>query len=91
MQNGKNGKNPLRLPIANTSTNQYEKDMAVYAVRDAVGRLENIQKLAAPWINSLKVHASALPLAEFTGVIAVCEVQGLAATALGEPWRPWSA
>jgi len=30
--------------------NQYEKDMAVYAVRDAVGRLENIQKLAAPWI-----------------------------------------
>jgi len=31
-----------------TSTNQYEKDMAVYAVRDAVGRLENIQKLAAP-------------------------------------------
>ena len=34
--------------------NQYEKDMAVYAVRDAVGRLENMQKLAAPWINSLK-------------------------------------
>jgi len=49
--------------------NQYEKDMAVYAVRDAVGRLENIQKLAAPWMNSLKVHAAALPLAEFTGVI----------------------
>jgi toluene monooxygenase system protein A len=42
--------------------NQYEKDMAVYAVRDAVGRLENIQKLAAPWMNSLKVHAAALPL-----------------------------
>jgi len=49
--------------------NQYEKDMAVYAVRDAVGRLENIQKLAAPWMNSLKVHAAALPLAEFTGVV----------------------
>ena len=32
--------------------NQYEKDMAVYAVRDAVGRIENIQKLAAPWIKS---------------------------------------
>ena len=43
--------------------------MAVYAVRDAVGRLENIQKLAAPWINSLKVHAAALALAEFTAVI----------------------
>jgi toluene monooxygenase system protein A len=49
--------------------NQYEKDMAVYAVRDAVGRLENIQKLATPWMNSLKIHAAALPLAEFTGVI----------------------
>jgi|HubBroStandDraft_3_1064219.scaffolds.fasta_scaffold05638_4 hypothetical protein len=32
--------------------NQYEKDMAVYAVRDAGGRIENIQKLAAPWIKS---------------------------------------
>ena len=42
--------------------NQYEKDMAVYAVCDAVGRVENIQKLAAPWLNSLKVHAAALPL-----------------------------
>ena len=49
--------------------NQYEKDMAVYAVRDAVGRIENVQKLATPWMNSLKVHAAALPLAEFTGVI----------------------
>lgn len=49
--------------------NQHEKDMAVYAVRDAVGRLENVQNLATPWINGLKVHAAALPLAEFTGTI----------------------
>ena len=41
--------------------------MAVYAVHDAVGRLENVQSLATPWINGLKVHAAALPLAEFTG------------------------
>jgi len=34
---------------------------------DAVGRIENVQKLALPWLNSLKVHAAALPLAEFTG------------------------
>ena len=32
--------------------NQYEKEMAVYAVRDAGGRIENIQKLAAPSIKS---------------------------------------
>jgi toluene monooxygenase system protein A len=43
--------------------------MAVYAVRDAVGRLENVQSLSTPWINGLKVHAAALPLAEFAGVI----------------------
>jgi toluene monooxygenase system protein A len=34
--------------------NQHEKDMAVYAVRDAVGRLENVQSLATPWIHGLK-------------------------------------
>src|SRR4029077_2795454 len=60
---------PFKTSYREYVDNQYEKDMAVYAVRDAVGRLENIQKLAAPWINSLKVHAAALPLAEFTGVI----------------------
>jgi hypothetical protein len=37
--------------------NQYEKDMAVYAVRDAVGRIENVQKLAAPWMNSLDTRS----------------------------------
>ena len=49
--------------------NQHDKDAAVYAVRDAVGRLEDVQKLATPWVNGLKVHGAALPLAEFTGVI----------------------
>jgi len=49
--------------------NQHEKDMAVYAVRDAVGRLNNVQSLATPWINGLKGHAAALALAEFTGTI----------------------
>ena len=36
--------------------NQHEKDMAVYAVRDAVGRLENEENLATPWINGLKIQ-----------------------------------
>src|SRR5262245_6862458 len=49
--------------------NQHDKDMAVYAVRDAVGRLENVQNLATPWINGLKLHAATLPLAEFTATI----------------------
>ena len=49
--------------------NQHEKDMAVYAVRDAVGRLENVQSLASPWINGLKVHSAALSLGEFATTI----------------------
>jgi hypothetical protein len=32
-------------------------------VGDAAGRLENVQSLATPPINGLKVHAAALPLA----------------------------
>jgi toluene monooxygenase system protein A len=49
--------------------NQHDKDMAVYAVRHPVGRLEDFQNLHTPWINGLKVHAAALPLAESTGVV----------------------
>jgi hypothetical protein len=68
-QAGRIGRNPLRHPIVNTLRTNTKKDMAVYAVRDAVGRLENVQSLATPWVNGLKVHAAALPLAEFTGTI----------------------
>ena len=32
--------------------NQHDKDMAVYAVRDAVGRLDDIQALSTPWLSS---------------------------------------
>lgn len=49
--------------------NQYEKDMSVFAVRDAVGRLEDIEKLNPAWVNGLKIHAAGLALAEFTGSI----------------------
>jgi len=48
--------------------NQHDKDMAVYAVRDAVGRLEDVQKLATPWINGVKMHAAVIPLGEFMAV-----------------------
>jgi len=60
--------------------------MAVQAVHDAVGRIENVQKLALPWLNSLKVHAAALPLAEFTGVIG--NLRG-GAVWRDSAWRRW--
>jgi toluene monooxygenase system protein A len=49
--------------------NQHDKDKAVYAVYEAIGQVENLRKLAPEWINGLKVHAAALSLAEFTGMI----------------------
>jgi hypothetical protein len=60
--------------------------MAIYAVRDAVGRLENIQSLATQWINGLKIHAAALPLAEFTGTIGNLAALVSAAIGPGERW-----
>src|SRR5262249_19182083 len=39
------------------------------AVREALGKLEDVQRLATPWVNALKLHAATLPLAEFAAVV----------------------
>jgi toluene monooxygenase system protein A len=59
---------PFRTSYAEYVANQSDKNASVYAVRDAVGRLEDFAKLGAPWINGLKIHAATLPLAEFAAV-----------------------
>jgi toluene monooxygenase system protein A len=60
---------PYRTSYREYVTTQHEKDAALAAVREAVGRLENFQRLALPWINGLKFHAAVLPLAEFAAVV----------------------
>jgi toluene monooxygenase system protein A len=60
---------PYRTSYREYVTIQHEKDAAVAAVREAVGRLEDFQRLALPWINGLKFHAAVLPLAEFAAVV----------------------
>src|ERR1700758_5169021 len=60
---------PYRTSYSEYVINQHAKDASVYAVRDAVGRLKDFQKLATPWLNGLKLHAAALTLAEFTAVV----------------------
>jgi len=60
---------PYRTTYAEYVVNQHAKDASVYAVRDAVGRLEDIQKLDPSWLNGLKLHAATLPLAEFAAVV----------------------
>jgi toluene monooxygenase system protein A len=60
---------PYHTTYADYVIQQADKDEAVYAVRDAMGRIEDYQRLAAPWVNALKLHAATLPLAEFAAVI----------------------
>lgn len=60
---------PYHTTFGDYVTHQCDKDAAVYAVRDAVGQLQDYQKLAAPWVNGLKLHCATLPLAEFAAVV----------------------
>ena len=60
---------PYRTTYAEYVTMQHAKDASVYAVRDAVGRIDDVKKLAPTWVNALKLHAATLPLAEFAAVI----------------------
>jgi toluene monooxygenase system protein A len=60
---------PFRTSFSEYVTTQNEKDASVRAVRDAVGRLDDYQSLDPGWVNGVKLHAAALPLAEFAAVI----------------------
>ena len=48
---------------------QYEKELSVRAVRDAIGRIDDFESLPAQWISSMKIHFATLPLAEFDFMI----------------------
>jgi toluene monooxygenase system protein A len=60
---------PYRTSFTEYVHQQHAKDAAVYAVRDAVGRVEDFAALDVSWLNGLKLHAATLALAEFTAVI----------------------
>lgn len=59
---------PFRTTYAEYVTLQNEKEVAVHAVRDAVGREEDHAGLDPAWRNAVKLHAATLPLAEFAAV-----------------------
>jgi toluene monooxygenase system protein A len=60
---------PYRTSYTEYVHQQHAKDAAVYAVRDAVGKVEDFEKLDVSWLNGLKLHAATLALAEFAAVI----------------------
>jgi len=60
---------PYRTSYTEYVHQQHAKDAAVRAVREAVGRVEDFEKLDASWLNGLKLHAATFALAEFAAVI----------------------
>jgi toluene monooxygenase system protein A len=60
---------PFKSTYAEYVTNQCEKERAFEAVRGALGRVSDFEKLPRPWLSGLKLHGAALPLAEFAAVI----------------------
>jgi toluene monooxygenase system protein A len=60
---------PFRTSFREYVQTQHEKDAAVEAIRDALGKLDDVRALPATWLNAVKLHAATLPLAEFAAVV----------------------
>src|SRR4029079_17648479 len=52
---------PYHITFSDYVSQQSDKDDAVYAVRDAMGKLEDYRRLAEPWVNGLKLHPATPP------------------------------
>lgn len=60
---------PYRTSYSDYVAGQSRKDAAVAAVREAVGRVEDIERLPPEWRSAIKLYAATLPLAEFAAVV----------------------
>lgn len=65
----KDWEEPYRTTYMEYVRGQAEKNFAVYAVRDAVGKTQDFQQLSSPWISALKLYGATFTLAEFAAVI----------------------
>jgi len=53
---------PFRTTYSEYVAGQHAKEASVAAVREAVGRVEDFQRLPPGWLDGLKLHAATLPL-----------------------------
>jgi toluene monooxygenase system protein A len=60
---------PYRTTYADYVSMQADKDAAVDAVREVVGRATDYARLPAEWKSGLKLHAATVSLAEFAAVV----------------------
>ena len=61
----------------NTSPASTRRRRRSHAVREAVGRVEDYQRLPQGWLEGLKLHAATLPLAEFAAVVGNLRARAL--------------
>src|SRR5690606_19681181 len=61
---------PYRTSYTEYIHQQHSKESAFNAVREAIGKVDDFEKLDPAWLSGLKLHAAALPLAEFTAVVS---------------------
>jgi toluene monooxygenase system protein A len=60
---------PYKTTYADYAANQSDKEQSLAAVRTALGRISDFQRLPRTWLSGLKLHNAMLPLAEFAAVI----------------------
>lgn len=60
---------PYRTTYAEYVANQHAKEAALVALRQAIGKAEDVTQLDPLWRNAVKLHAATLPLAEFAAVV----------------------
>lgn len=68
-ENWRDWDEPFQTTYTEYVANQSAKDASVYAVRDALGRTRDFEKLPSSWLDALKLHGATLPLAEFAAVV----------------------
>ena len=79
---------PYKTTYADYVANQSEKERAVTAVRAALGRSSDFERLPRTWLSGLKLHNAMLPLAEFAAVIGNLRAARFGRTAA---WRTASS
>ncbi|NUQ34196.1 MAG: YHS domain-containing protein [Planctomycetaceae bacterium] len=60
---------PYKTSYSSYVATQHEKEQSLKTVDHVLGRLRDFQSLDVAWLNGLKLHAAALPLAEFAATI----------------------
>lgn len=60
---------PFKTTFSEYIEGQAEKDQSVYAVKEAIGAIRNLEEMPKEWVSGLKLYAATLPLAEFAAVV----------------------